>query len=101
MPRNQALLQHVPARLDASQTAYLLGFQEHDIRILVSEGLLKPLGNPVQNAIKYFERNDVLAKSDDRRWLDDATEAVGDHWAKQNAQKKSARSIPELAAMAA
>ena len=32
-----------PARLSITETAWLLGFTEHDISVLVSAGLLRPL----------------------------------------------------------
>ena len=35
-----------PARLGINETGWLLGFNEHDIPVLVSAGLLKPLGRP-------------------------------------------------------
>ncbi|HMO64915.1 MAG TPA: hypothetical protein PKE47_06790, partial [Verrucomicrobiota bacterium] len=36
-------LRHLPARLNAAQAAALLGFQEHDLPLLVRADLLKPL----------------------------------------------------------
>jgi len=35
----------VPARLDANQAAWFLGFEPHEIPRLVTAGLLKPLGH--------------------------------------------------------
>src|SRR5208283_3845328 len=43
-----------PARLDSTQTARVLGFQDHDIPVLVSNDLLEPLGKPAANVRKYF-----------------------------------------------
>jgi hypothetical protein len=80
----------LPARLDAGQVAKVLGFQEHDIPVLVACGMLTPLGNPVQNSIKYFARHDIEGIADDVKWLHRATKAVAGHWAKQNARRKSA-----------
>jgi hypothetical protein len=42
----------LPARLDAKLTALVLGFQEHDIPVLIAAKMLKPLGKPVPNATK-------------------------------------------------
>ena len=50
-------IRRLPGRLTVPQTAALLGFAEHDIPILVRKGLLKSLGNPVPNAVKYFAKN--------------------------------------------
>src|SRR5687767_5416799 len=35
-----------PARLKVEEAAWYLGFAAHEITILMSEGLLKPLGHP-------------------------------------------------------
>src|SRR6266481_4309196 len=66
----------LPPRLNARQPADLLGFQEHDIPILVRGKLLKPLGEPSPNAIKYFATSELLAVSNDRGWLSRATMVV-------------------------
>jgi hypothetical protein len=47
-------LQNLPARLTAEEASWLLGFNSHDIPVLVAAGFLKPLGQPAQNAVKYF-----------------------------------------------
>jgi hypothetical protein len=52
--------------------------------------LLKPLGNPPVNGIKYFSASDVLELSNDRGWLTKATNAITQHWQKKNG-KSSAR----------
>ena len=44
----------LPARLNTSETAVLLGFQEHDIAPLIAPRMLTPLGKPVANSPKYF-----------------------------------------------
>ena len=36
----------LPGRLNATETAVLLGFQEHDIPALIAGKLLTPLGRP-------------------------------------------------------
>jgi hypothetical protein len=70
----------LPARIGVPQTAKLLGFAEHDVPILVSERLLKPLGNPAQNAPKYFSAVEILRLVTDRTWLDKATQRLSQHW---------------------
>ena len=47
-------VRRLPARLNAEQTAALLGLSSHDIPVLVSAKLLRPLGKPVPNAAKWF-----------------------------------------------
>jgi hypothetical protein len=50
---------------------------------------LKPLGNPAPNGIKFFAAADVLELANDRSWLVKVTNAVNQHWHRQNARRKS------------
>jgi hypothetical protein len=80
----------LPARLDARQTASILGFQSHDIPVLVAAKLLEPLGKPVPNAPKYFAAcvlEELRCNSD---WLDRASRAVSRHWRVKNGKKGQA-----------
>jgi hypothetical protein len=83
------LLGNLPARLTAEQTAWVLNCQLHDMPILVSARLLKPLGNPPQNGIKFFATTEILELAKDPKWLARVTCAINQHWHKQNARKKS------------
>jgi len=87
-----ALLGQPPARLTAEQAAWALNCQPHDIPALVTARLLKPLGNPPPNAIKFFAAADVLELVKDRSWLTKVTNTINQHWHRQNARKK-ARSV--------
>ena len=60
------LLGQLPARLTAEQAAWVLGCQPHDMPALVAAKLLKPLGNPPANGIKFFATVDLLESSRDR-----------------------------------
>jgi hypothetical protein len=51
-----SLLGQLPARLTAEQVAWVLNCQAGDVPILVVARLLKPLGNPAHNSVKYFKR---------------------------------------------
>ena len=75
------------ARLTVDQTAWALNFQPHDIPILVRAGLLKPLGNPPQNGVKFFATREVLELSKDDKWLHRATAAIHQHWHTRNSRK--------------
>jgi hypothetical protein len=79
----------LPARLMVEQVAWLLNCQAHDVPILVSARLLKPLGNPPPNGVKFFATVDVLEVSKDKAWLNRATLAVNSYWRGQNLRKKS------------
>ncbi len=74
----------VPARLTPEQTAWKLNFQPHDVPILVKAGILKPLGNPPPNALKYFAAQDILELCKDRVRLAKATNAIHQHWRRKN-----------------
>lgn len=83
------ILNEAPARLTPRQAAWLLNLQEHDIPVLVSANLLKPLGNPGQNCVKYFATISVRELAKDTAWLGKATNAVLKHWREKNARRKS------------
>jgi hypothetical protein len=97
------LLGQLPARLTVEQAAWVLNCQPHDVPVLVSSRLLKPLGNPPPNGIKFFAAEDLLELTKDRAWLVKVTTAINQHWHKQNANKKfrslngSRNDVPSLA----
>ena len=82
-----SLLAQPPARLTADQTAWVLNCQVHDIPILVAARLLKPLGNPPANGIKYFGAAEVLDLGKDRAWLTKATNAIHQYWRTKNLRR--------------
>jgi hypothetical protein len=82
---------HLPARLNSTEAAVFLGFQEHDIAVLVGAKLLEPLGKPAQNSPKYFAAVDVETLSRNRDWLDKATRTLSRHWLRKNQAKREAR----------
>ena len=80
----------LPARLDVAQTAKLLGFAAHDIQILMGTGKLMPLGDPAQNAPKWFAAVLILRLAADEEWLHKATKEVAKYWL----NKRQRRVIP-------
>ena len=84
------LLGQLPARLTVEQVAWVINCQPHDVPVLVAARLLKPLGNPAPNAIKFFATSELLELVKDKSWLVKVTNAVNAHWRQQNAAKKSA-----------
>ena len=78
----------LPARLTVEQVAWMLNCQPHDIAALLAARLLKPLGNPPANGIKFFSTDDVLEHIKDRSWLIKVTNAIIQHWQRQNGRKK-------------
>ena len=85
------LLGQLPARLTAEQTAWVLNCQAHDVPILVGARLLKPLGNPPPNSVKYFAALEVIEQGKDRTWLAKVTNALNQHWQIKNAAKRRER----------
>jgi hypothetical protein len=67
---------------------WVLNCQPHDIPVLVAARLLKPLGNPQPNSVKYFASVEVLELTKDRGWLARMTNAVNQFWQRKNAAKK-------------
>ena len=86
------LMGQPPARLNVEQAAWVLGCQAHDVPILVAARLLKPLGNPPANGVKYFATTDLLELVKDRAWLVRMTNTVCQHWQGKNARKKDSNS---------
>jgi hypothetical protein len=54
---------------------------------LVSNGLLKPLGHPADNATKFFACDTLQELKHDIKWLSRATDSVSEHWKFKNARK--------------
>src|SRR5437879_6261431 len=79
-----------PARLDATQTAWFLGFELHEIPILIAANLLKPLGHPARNSTKFFATQALEQLRRDEKWLGRASDAITDYWKQRNARKKTA-----------
>jgi hypothetical protein len=91
----RTVLPPLPARLTAEQTAWVLNCQPYDVPVVVAARLrlLKPLGNPQPNTVKYFASVEVLELAKDRAWLARMTNAVNQHWQRKNAAKKTEASL--------
>jgi hypothetical protein len=79
-----ALFGHPPARLNVEQVAWVLGCQLHDVPVLVAAKLLKPLGNPPQNGVKFFATAELVELMKERNWLTRVTIAINQHWHRKN-----------------
>jgi hypothetical protein len=84
----------------------VLNCQPHDVPALVAAKLLKPLGNPPPNGIKFFATADLLEVAKDRAWLVRMSAAIYQHWHNKNARQRNQMSdahqvsLPELRASA-
>jgi hypothetical protein len=77
------------ARLLAAQVGKLLNCTLEDVAVLVTAGILKPLGRPNPNAVKFFSAVELIALLADREWLDEATKAIGQFWKRTNARRNN------------
>jgi len=78
-----------PARVVVEEAAWLLGFAPHDISVLVSAGLLKPLGHPPASGTKFFATATLQKLRDDLKWLSRASDAIVRHWQTKNARNRN------------
>jgi hypothetical protein len=83
-------LRNLPAQLSASEASHLLGVAPHDVPVLASKGLLKPLGHPADSAPKYYALVTVQELKADVKWLHRARQTLYDHWRMKNAGRTSA-----------
>ena len=93
------LLGRVPARLTAEEVAWVLNCQPHDVPVLVSVRLLKPLGNPLPNSVKHFATKDLVELMEDRAWLAKVTNALSQYWQTKNRRKRKAQGMGAGVAM--
>ena len=89
------LFKNLPARVNSEEASWLLGFAPHDMPVLVKAGMIKPLGRPAQNSVKYFASVELEELMVDRKWLSKATEIVYGHWREKN-NSRSGNEIPEV-----
>src|SRR5947207_9503264 len=81
-------LTSLPRRLTPAETAWRLGFEPNHIPVLVSLGLLKPLGHPAASTIKYYASVEIEALRNDPKWLAKATDALRQKWKLKNEATK-------------
>jgi len=101
-------LKTMPARLKVEEVAWYLGFAPHEITILMSEGLLKPLGHPPTTGVKHFSSVALEELRRDQKWLARASDCIVQYWKSRNERKTAHRGkfhdaprVPEVNASAA
>ena len=82
-------LRHLPQRLSVVEAAGVLNLSPHEISILVSKGLLKPLGHPAPNAPKFFLRAAIVDLERDEKWHGKATDTLQQYWRFKNSRKQN------------
>jgi hypothetical protein len=86
------MLRHLPKRLTAEEAAWLLGFAQEHIPLLVGAGLLAVLGDPPKNGDKFFHLPEILEFAEDRRKMARACDVLVNTWKARNrkAREKAA-----------
>ena len=84
-------LKTLPARLNAEEVAWYLGFAPHEITILMAEGILKPLGRPPASGVKHFSAVMLDELRHDQKWLARASDCVVQYWKARNEKKRAQR----------
>ena len=92
-----SLCRQVPARLTVEQAAWLLNCTPDNISFLMRAGLLKPLGDPPENAEKLFAADEMLELIKNRNWLARVTNAIHRGHRMKNLTRKPAKRIDVLA----
>jgi len=82
------VLKQLPVRLTAEQAGWVLNCRPHDVHVLASAGLIKPLGRPPLNGIKFFATEDLLERMTDRSWMVRVTNTIYQHWHDKNAANR-------------
>jgi hypothetical protein len=85
-------LKHMAKML--KQAARYLGFEPHEITILIAAGCLKPLGHPARNATKFFATQALEQLGQDEKWLARASDAICEYWRERNARNRSCERGP-------
>lgn len=85
-------LRNLPDRLTAIEAAAKLGLSAHQIPILVTKGLLKPLGHPAPNAPKFFLTATLKDLERDEKWHDKVVDAIQEYWRYKNGRKQDSMS---------
>jgi hypothetical protein len=90
-------MRHLPARMTSEEVAKFFRMAPHDIPVLVANGLLTPLGEPLQSSVKYFATVVIKDLCENVDWLHEATKVLQGHWVAKNARRSNNSSQPEKA----
>lgn len=80
-------LRRLPGRLTSGEAAVFLGFEEHDLPVLIAAKLLAPLGKPSANSPKHFSSTVIEIIRGDEKWLSRATLVIAKNWQLKNSRK--------------
>jgi hypothetical protein len=89
-------LKTLPARVRVEEAALLLGFSPHEIPILVSNGLIKPLGHPPITGVKYFSIVALEELRKDEKWLAKASDCIVQYWQDVNQRRRTTQPADQI-----
>jgi len=81
------------ARINVETVAEIIGCTHEDVTLLMHSNVLKPLGKPGQNAVKWFSAVEVLQLAADRKWLDDVTKTLSQYWRRKRARRSASADL--------
>ena len=79
-------LHRLPARLNAEEAGWVLGFSSEEISILTAKGLLKTLGTPTAKGRKWYASVSLIPLGGDITWLTKSSLHIAAHWRHKNAK---------------
>lgn len=83
--------------MTSEQAAIYLGISPHEIPILLSKGLLKPLGHPAPNSPKFFLTAILEDLRRDEKWFGKMRDAISEFWRYKNHRKDKNKGASENA----
>jgi hypothetical protein len=81
------------ARINVGTVAHIVGCTEEDVTLLMQANLLKPLGKPGQNSVKWFACLEIMLLAADRKWLDDVTKTLSQYWRRKRARRSASADL--------
>ncbi len=73
-----------PGKVTVEEAGWHLGFSVREISILMGAQLLLPLGNPSENAVKFFLSHELDQLNQNRTWFDKACQTISTYWKNRN-----------------
>jgi len=84
-----------PGLVQAVEAGWMLGFAPHGIRVLMTGGLIKPVGHPTQQSKKFFCIVQLEKLRLDTEWKGKAVDYVRRHWQDKNHKAEEKRQREE------
>ncbi len=79
----------IPARINATMVAALLGMKPEDLSIPAVKKLVPPLNDIGPGIVRYWSTAEVLAIGEDSRKLRQITQVIYQYWKARSAAKRT------------